>query len=212
MNFLNLYSLPPLISAILFIFLGGWVFLSNRKSIVNFTFFLLCFVTFWWQFSWFVLFNTQNEELAQFLVKFGHIGIIFIPIFFFHFIVSFLGEKSKFDKYLLYFAYFAGALFEFILFPTNYFINGFYQYFWGFYPKAGPFHPFYLLILSFISIRIFYLLVFSLKKTQKLNIQYSQRKYLLLAYTFYVFAVSDFLINYGIEFYPMGFLFILFFL
>ena len=38
---MNPYSLPPLISSILFLLIGGFCFLKNRKSVVNLTFSLL---------------------------------------------------------------------------------------------------------------------------------------------------------------------------
>jgi signal transduction histidine kinase len=212
MNLFTLHTLPPLLSSILFLFLGGFVYLNNRKSIVNITFALVCFVTFWWQFSWFILFNTQNEVLANYLVKIGYIGIIFIPIFFFHFFLSFLREVStKFDRYLLYFSYLMGLAFEAILLTTNYFINGFYEYSWGFYPKAGFLHPLYLLALTALAIRGLYLL-FSFLKKKTVPTEYRQEKYLLWALIFYIFASVDFLLNYGVEFYPFGFLFISIFL
>ena len=213
MEFFTLYTIPPLLSSILFLFLGVVVYWNNRKSIANITFLLVCFATSWWQFSWFILFNAQNEILANYLVKIGHIGIIFIPIFFFHFLLSFLGEISKFDKHLLYFSYSMGLIFEAVLLTTNYFINGFYEYFWGFYPKAGFLHPFYLLLLSVLTVRALYLLFSFLKKKKRTHpIKYHQVKYILLALIFYIFASSDFLVNYGVEFYPFGFLFILLFL
>ncbi len=212
MEFFTLYTIPPFLSSILFLLLGVSVYWSNRKSAINTNFLLVCFVTSWWQFTWFILFNIQNEILANYLVKIGHIGIIFIPIFFFHFFLSFLGRISKFDKYLLYFSYLFGLIFELILWKTDYFIDGFYKYFWGFYPKAGPLHPLYLLFLSFISIRIIYLLISFLKKEGVQSMKRHQAKYMLLALVFYIFAASDFLVNYGIEFYPFGFLFILIFL
>jgi len=213
MEFFTLYTIPPFLSSLLFLFLGFSVYWSNRKSIINIIFLFVCFVTSWWQFSWFVLFNIQNEALASYLVKIGHIGIIFIPIFFLHFFLSFLGKISKFDKYLLYFSYLAGLIFEVVLWTTNYFIDGFYKYFWGFYPKAGLLHPLYLLFLTFISIRIIYLLFSFLKREDKVtrSIKRHQAKYMLLALMFYILAASDFLVNYGVEFYPFGFLFILIF-
>jgi signal transduction histidine kinase len=213
MEFFTLYTIPPLLSSILFLFLGVVVYWNNRKSLANITFLLLCFATSWWQFSWFILFNAQNEILANYLVKIGHIGIIFIPIFFFHFLLSFLREISKFDRHLLYFSYSMGLIFEAVLLTTNYFINGFYEYFWGFYPKAGFLHPFYLLLLSVLTVRALYLLFSFLKKNKRTHpIKYHQAKYILLALIFYIFASSDFLVNYGVEFYPSGFLFILLFL
>jgi len=213
MNFFTLYTLPPLLSSILFLILGVSVYWNNRKSIINKTFLLVCFVTFWWQFSWFILFNTQNEYLANYLVRIGYIGIIFIPIFFFHFFLSFFREISKLDKVLLYFSYSMGFIFEVALLTTNYFINGFYKYFFGFYPKAGFLHPFYLLLLTVLTIRGLCLLFSYMKKKKEAHpTEYYQVKYILLALVFYIFASSDFVINYGLEFYPLGFLFILLFL
>ncbi len=213
MELLVLYKIPPLLSSIFFLFLGSIVYFKNRRSPLNITFTLVCLVTFWWQFSWFILFNTQSESLANFLVRFGYIGIIFIPIFFFHFVLSFLHNVSKFDKYLLHFAYCSGLIFELLL-PTKLFIDGFYKYFWGFYPKAGILHPIYLFLLTVLAVRGLYLLISSLVKKKKLIpiTQKYQIEYFLLALIFYIFASSDFLVNYGIEFYPLGFLFILFFL
>jgi hypothetical protein len=49
-------NLPPLFSSLVFLLMGWLVFRKNIKSRVNLLFLLLCLVTFWWQFSWFVLF------------------------------------------------------------------------------------------------------------------------------------------------------------
>ena len=82
---MSIFSLPPLISSLLFLLLGVFVFLKNKKSIVNITFSLICLSTVWWQFSWFILFNIKDEFWATLLVRIGYMGIIFIPITFFHF-------------------------------------------------------------------------------------------------------------------------------
>jgi len=213
MSFFTLYTIPPFLSSVLFLTLGIFIYLNNRKSNVNITFALICFVTFWWQFSWFILFNIQSEVLANYLVKIGYVGIIFIPIFCFHFILSFLRKFSKFDRYLLYFSYLMGLIFEVTLLTTNYFIDGFYKYFWGFYPRADIFHLLYLLLLTILVIRIFYLLFSNLtKKKEVSSTEYLQTRYMLFASIFYAIASSDFIVNYGVEFYPFGFLFISFFL
>jgi len=213
MNLFTLYTIPPLISSLLFLFLGIAVYKNNPNSNINKTFTLVCFVTFWWQFSWFILFNLQSKELAKYFVKIGYMGIIFIPIFFFHFFLSFLPKISKFDKYLLYFSYFLGFIFEIALFTTNYFIDGFYKYFWGFYPKANFLHIAYIILLSFLTIRVIYLLFYYLGKKKEVSPDYYyQTKFMLWALLFYVPASSDFVVNYGIGFYPFGFLFILIFL
>ena len=207
---LNLYSLPPLVSSILFLLLGVYVFLNNRRSAVNITFFGVCLVTFWWQFSWFILFNITDQMLASVLVRVGYVGIIFIPVFFYHFFVEFLGGNDKIDKYLIKFAYIVGVVFEFFLLATPFLISGYYDFFWGYYPKAGILHPVFLFFLTILSVRGAYLLAFHKKNVCTTSLCNEQRKYLLAGFILYFLAACDFLVNYGLEFYPFGFVFILF--
>lgn len=209
---MNPLSIPPILSSLLFLLLGGFVYFQNRKSSINFTFLLICITTFWWQFSWFFLFNTQNEALAEILVRIGYIGIILLPVTFLHFSLAFLGKIDKFNKITLYLSYFVAILFEISLFATDYFIDGYYEYFWGFYPKANFLHLFFLLFIAILLIRVIYLLLVSLKKEPKISLRRSQIEYILIAIIFYTFASSDFLVNHGYEFYPLGFIPILFFL
>jgi len=68
-------------------------------------------------------------------------------------------------------------------------------------------------LLTILTLRLLYLLFYSLKKKKVISpIEYHQTKNLLIGLIFYIFASSDFLINYGVESYPFGFLFILIFL
>ena len=213
MDFITIYNFPPLISSILFLILGFLVFIKNKKSKINKKFLIICFVTFWWQFSWFILFSLKDEVLAGYLVKIGYVGIIFIPITFFHYFVSFLESVKKIDKYILRFSYILGGVFTIILFSSDFFISGFYQYFWGFYPKAGIIHPIYLLFLSILATRIFYISLVDLKLRRiTLSYKYYQTKFVLWALGFYVLSAVDFVVNYGYEIYPFGFLFIIIFL
>jgi signal transduction histidine kinase len=208
----NPYSLPPLVSSVLFLLLGVFVLLKNKKSTINITFFLVCFLTFWWQFSWFFLFNTNNEETALLLVRIGYAGIILIPAVFFHFFTYFLGTKGRLDKWVLYFAYITSSLFEIILFSTNYFVIGYNKFFWGYYPKVGVAHLFYLLLLVALLVRILFLLNNSLRNKDISHYKYYQVKYCLWGIIFYSLASVDFLTNYGFRVYPFGFIFISIFL
>lgn len=203
---MNFYALPPLICAIISIFLGLFIFLRNKTSIVNIAFALLCLVTFHWQFSWFILFTFGGEKLASTLVKIGYVGIIFIPITFYHFIAAFL-EKTKENKFV-YFSYLLGFVFVYFLLATNYFVKGYYKYFWGYYPKANFLHLFYLSFLGILVLRWFHLLNTHMKKETLTPIMRNQTKYLLLALGIYLPATSDFIVNYGAKFYPLGFIFV----
>ncbi|MDP2664062.1 MAG: ATP-binding protein [bacterium] len=209
---MNPFSIPPIISALLFLFLGGFIYLKERKSKVHFAFLLICITTVWWQVSWFFLFNTQREALAEILVKVGHIGIILLPVTFLHFVVSFLGKTDGFKRAILYLSYLAALFFEISLFVTDNFISSYYRYSWGFYPKAGFLHPLYLAFIGILLMMVVYMLLSALKKETKDSLKRSQIEYILIAIIFYTFASSDFVVNYGFEFYPVGFIPLLFFL
>lgn len=229
---LSPYSLPPLISSVLFLLLGAAVYLKNRKSNISVTYFLISFVTFWWQFSWFILFNSQNEALASYMVKIGYMGIIFIPVFFYHFFLAFLNKIKGSDKYFLYFSYFLSFVFIALLWTTDHLVQGYYEYFWGFYPKTGSIqmissifngggswlsaglaHLLFLSFLTLVSIKGIHILMKSFFEERKENpAKASQIKYITIAFLIYFLAASDFVVNYGVEFYPFGFLFILCFL
>lgn len=212
MNFLSIASIPPLVSSVLFFLIGLFVFRANRKSTLNLLFFALCFTTFIWQFSMFLLFNAENHKFTLVLVKLAHVGIIFLPVLMYHFALKLKGAIKKIDKYFLVVSYFITFIFELLLF-TNLFIDGYYEYFWSFYPKAGILHPVYLFLIVVLALRVIYILVHTLKHGENLsNALNHQIKYSLWAIIFYIFASSDFLLNYGIEFYPVGFVFILLFL
>ncbi len=205
---MNYYIIPPLVSSLLFISLGIFVLFNKKRSIVNVAYFLSCLATFWWQFSWVFLFSTREPHLSTILVRLGYTGIVFIPITLYHFYMSFLDNET--DKKWVGLAYLIGFLFTISIWSSNYFVQGYYEYFWGFYPRAGVLHPFYLVFLGIIDIRILYLLArHLLSNREKSSAIYSQTKYLFLGLLIYSFAATDFLVNYGVGFYPLGFIAIL---
>ena len=99
----SLWSIPPLFVSVYFIVMGIFVLLRNLKSKVNITFFFFCFGIFWWQFSWFILFNTHNDYIASILVKIGYSGITFLGVLLLHFVIECF-EFKKMKPYL-YFCY-----------------------------------------------------------------------------------------------------------
>lgn len=204
---MSFYAIPPIISAVLFIAAGLFVYLKNPNGRNNKLFLLLCLVTFTWQFSWFFLFQVDDPNEGLPLIKIGYTGIIFIPIIFYHFFISFLGLPK--ERRLIPVAYFSGFLFLLTLYTSESLISGSYKYVFGFYPKAGMFHPVYLGFLGLIFARLVYLLFLSMRESYQQVGKYKQIRLLFAALIFYALAAFDFLVNYGIEIYPVGFFFIL---
>jgi two-component system, NtrC family, sensor kinase len=199
-----MYFLPSLVISVFFILMGQFVLFQNPKSRTNISFSLLCFATFGWQFSWFLLFAFPNVFDIQTIIKLGYSFIIFIPITYYHFLVEFVHKQTSRS---LKVAYLIG-IFSFItLWATPYLIDGNYKFFWGHYPKAGLLHPIYLLFLALLTSAGLKLL---LKKNRGITDQahHNQVRYVLIALILYIPASLDFVVNYGVEVYPFGFAFI----
>jgi signal transduction histidine kinase len=198
-------TISCLITAVLFLSIGTFVLRNNTKSSPNVSFFLLCLTTFGWQFSWFVIFAFPDPWPTELLVRIGYSFIIFIPITYLHFLISFLGKKD--ERLYVNLSYAAGAVFLLSLWASRSFINGYYDYSWGHYPKAGNTHPLYLVFLCLLTLKGLSLLASELKLPLSVN-RRNQVRYVLIALLFYIPASSDFLVNYGFNFQPLGFLFI----
>ncbi len=190
--------------------IGLFILFSNKRSSVNRTIFLVDFATFLWLYSYSIMYTTADYDRALSFMKIGFPGVIFIPVFFYHFVLAFLEIKSSVSRVLLYLFYGISALTTVFLYGSNYIASGLYTYHWGFYPKAGKFFPVFLIyFLTVFNFCISYL--FFYYKTRKLQI--SQRrllqvKYLFLAFFVTAFTLTDWLPWFGIKCLPLGYIFI----
>ena len=202
-----MFYIAPLVTSLLFIFIGIFAFVKQRSSNVNRCFLFLCLTTFVWQFSWTILFSPLFSKYDDIIIRIGYSGIIFIPIVYFNFLATFLGRQKN-ENFLIKISYFIGLMFLFLLWSGNSFIEGKYGHHWGFYPRAGMAHPIFLMLLGVLTLRGVTILITSLKKSGTPH-RYNQIKYVLFSLLFYFPSASDFLVNYGYKFYPVGFVFIL---
>lgn len=199
---MNPYSIPPLVSALLFACLGLLVFNQNRKSVINRSYLYFCITTVFWQGTWTILFNTQNPALANILVRFGYSFIVFLPVTFYQFNITLLRNSTS---RLSRINFLIGTLFVIAAWTSNKFIAGYYEYSWGFYPKAGvPWHPIFLGFLSYLALMSNVELIKELSKSDIKPLRKIQLKYVLMANITYTLAATDFLVNYGVGFYPIG--------
>lgn len=207
------FSIPPFIAAVFFLYLGLFVFFKNPKAALNISFLLTCLSSFIWEFTYSIAFNVTDYEVALKLMKIGYVGVIFIPLTIFQFFHLFLEMKKRIDRFILYISYPATVFFLISLFSGNLLVSGLYKYFWGFYPKTGIVQPFLVALLVIGSMRISYNIVdLLLHPASQDKEKRSQRLVVLCGYTVYLFAIIDFVPNYGFEIYPFGFVFALTFL
>ncbi len=201
-----IYAIPPFLTSLLLFILGLFILLKNTKSSVNLSFFLLCVTSALWEFSYSQAYNTLDQETALHWFKIGYPAVTFIAITYFHFSSSFFNLKTL--KIPILCAYMVGGILIYLFRTTNLIMDGTYHYFWGYYPKAGAYHPLFLVFfMGLLNIAIgqfAYFYFFQRKRLSLLKIQ--QIKYVLLALSIYTIACVDFIANYGIAFYPFGFI------
>ncbi len=199
-----MYSVLPAIVALLFLGYGLYVVSSQGFTATTGTFFALCFTTFAWQFTWAVLFQTHEPALALPLVKFGYLLILFLPTTLYHFLVELAGPPR--EKPFVYLSYIVAALLAGFLVGSDLFVTGYHDYFWGYYPKAGPLHPVHVAQTAIVVSRGLYI-VWRQQRTSVLA-QRARLRLCTIALFIYSLAAVDYLCNYGIEFYPPGVVFI----
>lgn len=199
-----MHSLLPAIVSLLFLGYGLYVLFVKGFSNVTTSFFALCITTFFWQFTWAVLFQAREPELAMLLIKFGYLLIIFLPTTLYHFLAEISGYAE--ERRLVYWSYSVAAVMAGFLLASDLFVSGYYKYFWGYYPKAGPLHVLHVLQTALVVTRGLYI-TYKQQRTAVLA-QRVRLRFCLLSVAIYFFAAVDYLANYGFEFYPPGVVFI----
>jgi signal transduction histidine kinase len=205
--FLNPYSIPSIATAVMLSFLAVFLIYKNPKKMINWTFGLTIASIAWWQLWNFMAYNTQNAELAYTLFTLSFLGINFIPAHLFHYVV--LLTEKRFVR-LAYLNYIVVIIFSGILYTSNLIIDGVWTYFWGFTAKPGILMNYQSLWTSgFIILSLFVVSNYYFKKRHELGrIRSNQIKYFIVGFFIAIFALTDYLPVYGIEIYPMGFLFL----
>lgn len=185
-----LLSLPPLLSACAALALSGFVFFKNPRSAVNRTFALLCFETFFWQACWFWAYLGSQESIYKNLViRIAWVTVVFIPFTYYEFAVRFLGLKRELRGVRL--AYASACLFLVLAWSGDLFIAGFHEFWWGYYTKAGPLHPFYLIIVCCVMLRALILLRRGARDPAVPQSERHRRRLAFYAHSIYAFAALE---------------------
>src|SRR3989338_7494956 len=203
---INIFSIPPFIVSLASLSLGIFIHVKNKKAKQNTSFFLESIAVFLWLFFYSLMFSCNDPKIAMIFARFGYAGVIFIPVAFYHFVISFLNISNK--KNCVTVSYVLGVFFLFFVVFTNYFILRLDKFFWGWYPKTGFIQPLYLVFFALL----YYGSLLSLYRHMKMggvSFQDKNRiRYLLSGFFIASFACIDFMPNYGLSIYPFGYLFI----
>jgi len=206
---ISIYALPPILVSL---FLLGLVYIILRhspKRALNIVLSLVCIGgSIWLSCIGLIYIFAENKFLIDFFAKMVHVGSTFIIFFYFYFTHSFLKIKNKIP---IICSGIIATIFIILFLTTNLLLNGFYNFYWGAYPKATKWH---LIYLSYAIGSFMYCLILLFKASK--NKQYSpleivRIKYVFWAYLFGNIAAIDWIPNYGLEIYPFGYINILIF-
>lgn len=147
MDIVSTYSLLPLVSSIVVVALGFFVWLKRPRDMLAILFFLYCFTIALWLFGTFHLFNAVADEDAIFWDRIIYIGVNFIPIFLYHFGLIYCGITRQ-HVFLIF-----GYVCAFVFLPltqSSLFVDGLFRYAWGVHTRAQFFHhPFLIYFFAF---------------------------------------------------------------
>lgn len=198
---MNIYSIPPLLSAtILFILFLMGIF-KARKSPVNLFFSLICLIGCLLNTDKTILTIIQNEALAIKISRTDHMFLVFIIPLYFHFTVLTTGYKKWMPLVKIFYVI---AILLVPLAQHPLYLTHMRKFYFGYFAISGPF---FLIFGFFSTASLFmslYLLVKNLKET-KISIHRTRIKYILLSFGLAAFVNHfDVIIMNGYEIYPMG--------
>ncbi|MFH1822595.1 MAG: histidine kinase N-terminal 7TM domain-containing protein, partial [Patescibacteria group bacterium] len=208
---LNFYIFAHFLTAVISLFISYVVFTKNRKSVTHITLSLFSFSIFIWSAAYGIWLLSDSETEALFWSRILNLGATFIPVFLFHWILSFLGISKK-KRILIIFYYvviFSFALFSF----SDHYIRGVTQIrqflYW---PQINWLYALFLLTCWIpIFLYSFYLLV------KELNIRRSTARqqilYILLGLIIgFLGGSTNYLLMFGFDLIPpIGSIFVVIF-
>lgn len=154
----EIFAVSGLINALIAISLGFLVIFKNWRDKGNQLFFLMTASLALWGFGYWKWLESLTSSDALFWVKVFSIGSLFIPVFFFHWVLEILG-KSR-DYRIITLGTYTLCIFVFVFSFTPFFIYGVEQkMIFSFWPIPGILYSLYLFIvyLSLILFSIFIL-------------------------------------------------------
>jgi len=139
---MTVHQLVPLFALALNILLLGMALVGPRREQRNVVFSLIALALATWDLGVFGLRGTDSAATADLWERVIHVGVIPLPILFYHYVFAFLDLPRR--RRSLYLGYGLAAFFL-AMSPTPLFMSGVVQTYWGFAPKSGPLYlPFFL--------------------------------------------------------------------
>jgi len=197
----NSLALQNLFVGIFVQILGLFVYFKNPKDYLNKIFGLFCFIFSIWLYGFFFLYLSKNNQEAVFWQKFLYVGVCYASVASYHFTRAFLNITNR--KWILILFYTLSTFFLYLVIFTNKFLMDPFIYNWGYYPKAGPFHPIFMFYIFFESGYSLYLLYKNYVEKNKISSPETEKaKYVFFGFAIGHLVIINFFATYGITVYP----------
>jgi PAS domain S-box-containing protein len=207
---LTLYSVPPLFTSAGAIALGIAVVLRERASLMSRIFFLMMATTGLWLFAFAWMYSATDEVTASKWATLGYLNVPFICAAIYYFTVQVLGIYQRHRRLVLV-SWLLSTIFAATTLWSDAFVDGVYQYWWGYYPRyswlALPFLC-YFAAMMVVSLRHY---VVEYRRCPP-GIRKMRIKYFVIGFSGVWLAMVDFLPKTGINVYPFGYVPILWWL
>src|SRR3989338_4480771 len=150
------YSMSLFIGGFIALVSGAVVYISNRRGSENIAWAALTVSTAVWSFGYFTMINTNDQNIARLGNLVLHYGAIFIPLFYFVFILALTDNLSRFRSFI--FVALLGALALLSANTSPLFVQAVIpKYIFHFAPDAGPLYiyfPIYFFGLALVALSI----------------------------------------------------------
>ncbi|MBI2152848.1 MAG: GAF domain-containing protein [Candidatus Rokubacteria bacterium] len=142
------HKLAPLLALGLNLLLLGTALAPDRKGHREKVFACLAGALAWWNLGVFGLRMSDDPATALFWEQLLHIGVIPLPVLFYHYVLVFLGEPTRARALRTGYVLCGGFL---AVSPSPLFMSGVSETYWGYAPAAGPlYHPFFVYFQAYM--------------------------------------------------------------
>ena len=196
----SVLTLPHVLSVVLSA--GLAIFVLRRKWTPRTTVFgLFLGAIVLWQVANVLVISSQTLETAVFWTRFAYVGVVIVPIGIFRYCLDLGGIAPP--RGLLAAIYGAGALFLYLFLGTDLFLSGANHYWWGYWFKAGPWHPLYVAFLMALLLGGPWALLVKSRTFLEEEQRY-QTRMVFRAFLIGSLGSLDLLPDYGIGVWPLG--------
>ena len=203
---LSVSAISSFFIGVLVALFGLFVLAREQGSRIGIVFCLFTTCISIWLTGYGVAYASLQPEIAILWLKFGYLGIIFIPTTGLFLVVNILPQKNRtFTQKLAPVNIILSTLFLLATVFTDLVIKGVYRYSWGYYPQIAPVGI--LFLLNFALITSYTLWLFWIEYRKDTNKRTKRRfKGLLVSFVIGYLAFADFIADFGIPCHPIGYI------